>query len=123
MIEQNSKYEAIFDVHNIDDECKKIADLMVKESENIKEAMEAGIYKHAVTMYLQILKAMCEHFVEDEHYCYFDDLYSPEYILQGIFEKLQMCNLDFETAMLLKEGHDEIMQTECYQEYGYPSYI
>ena len=54
---------------------------------------------------------------------HFDDLYSPEYILQGIFEKLQMCNLDFETAMLLKEGHDEIMQTECYQEYGYPSYI
>ena len=55
MIEQNPKYEAIFDVHNIDDECKKIADLMVKESENIKEAMEAGVYKHAVIMYLQIL--------------------------------------------------------------------
>ncbi len=74
-------------------------------------------------MYLQLLKAMCIHFVEDEHYCYFDDLYSPEYIMQRVFEDLQMCILDFETAMLLKEGHDEIMQTECYQEYGYPSYI
>ena len=38
-------------------------------------------------------------------------------------EKLQMCNLDFDSAMLLKEGHDEIMQTECNQEYGYPSCI
>lgn len=74
-------------------------------------------------MYLQLLKAMCLHFVADEHYCYFDDLYSPEYVLQNLFEKLQMCNLDFDSAMQLKEGHDEIMQTECYQDYGYPSYI
>jgi len=24
---------------------------------------------------------------------------------------------------LLEEGHKEILQSECYQEYGYPSYI
>lgn len=123
MIEQNPKYEAIFDVRNIDDDCDKIASLMTDEADFIKEAMSAGLNKQAVTMYLQLLMAMCLHFVEDEHYCYFDDLYSPEYILQGIFEKLQMCDLDFDTAMLLKEGHDEIMKTACYQEYGYPSYI
>ncbi len=123
MIEQNPKYEAIFDVRNIDDDCSKIASLMSNEAELVKEAMSAGLNKQAVLMYLQLLKAMCLHFVEDEHYCYFDDLYSPEYILQDIFEKLQMQDLDFETAMLLKEGHDEIHQTACYQEYGYPSYI
>lgn len=123
MIELNPKYETIFDVCNIDDDCDKIAGLMNEESTLIKEAINAGIYKQAVIMYLQLLKTMCMHFVEDEHYCYFDDLYSPEYILQGIYEKLQMCDLDFETAVLLKEGHDEIMQTACYQEYGYPSYI
>lgn len=123
MIELNPKYEAIFDVRNIDDDCSKIADLMSNEAELIKGAMSADIYKQAVIMYLQLLKAMCIHFVKDEHYCYFDDLYSPEYILQGIFEKFQMQDLDFETAMLLKEGHDEIMQTECYNEYGYPTYI
>jgi hypothetical protein len=96
---------------------------MSNEAELIKEAMSACLNKQAVTMYLQLLKAMCVHFVEDEHYCYFDDLYSPEYILQGLFEKLQMQDLDFETAMLLKEGHDEIMLLESYIEYGYPSYI
>ena len=83
MIEQNPKYEAIFDVRNIDDDCDKIASLMNDEADFIKEAMSAGLNKQAVTMYLQLLKAMCFHFVEDEHYCYFDDLYSPEYILQG----------------------------------------
>lgn len=123
MIELNSQYEKIFDIHNLNDDCDKIAGLMRKESTLIKEAINAGVYKQAVTMYLQLLKSMCMHFVEDEHYCYFDDLYSPEYILQEIFEKLQMQELDFETAMLLKEGHDEIMQTECYKEYGYPTYL
>ena len=123
MIELNRRYEKIFDPRNIDDDCSKITDLMSSEVALIREAMDASLFKQAVTMYLQLLKAMCIHFVNDEHYCYFDDLYAPEYILQGLFEKLQMCNLDFETAMILKEGHDEIMQTECYKEYGYPSYI
>ena len=123
MIEINPKYEGLFDVRNLNDDCSKIADLMSDEAELIKEAMSAGLNRQAVTMYLQMLKAMCVHFVEDEHYCYFDDLYSPEYILQGLFETLQMQDLDFDTAMLLKEGHDEIVQTACYQEYGYPSYI
>jgi hypothetical protein len=123
MIELNPQYEKIFDPRNIDDDCDKIAGLMSSEVNVIKEAMDAGLFKQAVTMYLQLLKAMCIHFVEDEHYCYFDDLYSPEYIMQRVFEDLQMCDLDFDSAMLLKEGHDEIMQTECYQEYGYPSYI
>ena len=123
MIELNPQYEKIFNTHNIDDDCSKIADLMSNEATLIKAAMDAGLFKQAVTMYLQLLRAMCVHFVDDEHYCYFDDLYAPEHIVQGIFEKLQMQDLDFETAMLLKEGHDEIMQTECYQEYGYPSYI
>ena len=123
MIEINPQYEKIFDIRNIDDDCNKIANLMSSEAALIKEVMDAGLFKQAVNMYLQLLKAMCAHFVDDEHYCYFDDLYAPEYIVQGLFEKLQMCNLDFETAMILKEGHDEIMQTECYQEYGYPTYI
>ncbi len=123
MIDINPRYEQIFDVRNIDDECNKIAVLMSKEVEFINEALDAGMYKHAVEMYLQILNAMCVHFVEDEHYCYFDNLYEPEYILQGIFEKFQMSNMDFDSAMLLKEGHDDIMKSKCYQEYGYPSYI
>ena len=123
MIELNPKYEAIFDVRNIGQDCDKIADLMRPEVNLIREALDAGLYKQAVTMYLQLLKSMCKHFVEDEHYCYFDDMYSPEYILQGIYEDFQMHDLGFETSALLKEGHDEILRMECYENYGYPSYL
>lgn len=123
MIEINPQYESIFDVRNIDDECSKIAELMKPVRVNINEALEASLYDRAVTMYLQLLKSMTKHFVEDEHYCYFDDLYSPEYTLQSIFEDFQMHDLGTKATKLLKEGHDEIMQSKCYQEYGYPSYI
>ena len=49
----------------------------------IKDAMDADLFKQSVTMYLQLLKATCIHFVDEEYYCYFDELYSPEYIFQG----------------------------------------
>ena len=47
-------------------------------------------------MYLQLLKSMCEHFIKD---------------------------IDAESQALLEEGHKEIIQSECYEDYGYPSYI
>ena len=74
-------------------------------------------------LYLQLLKSMCKHFVEDEHYCYFDDMYSPEYTMQWIYDAIQKHDIDAESKALLTEGHKEILQTECYEDYGYPSYI
>ena len=148
MIEINPQYEAIFNPDNIDQDCDRIASLMSVEADFIKEALDAGLYKQAVTMYLQLLKAagkreeskvylvypereqartkfksMCEHFVEDEHYCYFDDMYSPEYTMQCIYKTIQKHNIDEGSRELLEEGHKEILQSECYKEYGYPSYI
>ena len=89
MIQLNPRYEAIFNPDNIDQDCDRIASLMNVEADFIKEALDAGLYKQAVTMYLQLLKSMCEHFVEDEHYCYFDDMYSPEYTMQWIYEAIR----------------------------------
>ena len=123
MIQLNPRYETIFDVRNIDQDCDRIASLMSAEANLIKEALDAGLYKHAVSMYLQLLNSMCEHFVKDEHYCYFDDMYSPEYTMQGIYEAIQEHNIDSESQRLLEEGHKEILQSECYEDYGMPSYI
>ena len=89
----------------------------------IKEILAVGMYKQAVTLYLQLLKSMTKHFVEDEHYCYFDDMYSPEYTMQWIYEAIQKHDIDAESQALLDEGNKEILQSECYEEYGYPSYI
>lgn len=123
MIQLNPRYEKIFNPDNIDQDCDRIADMMSVEGRIIKEALDAGLYKQAVTMYLQMLKSMCNHFVEDEHYCYFDDMYSPEYTMQWIYEAIQKKDLNAESRLLLEEGHKEILQSECYEDYGYPSYI
>lgn len=124
MIQLNPQYEVIFDARNIDEDCDKIADEISDVARiQIKEILAVGLYKQAVTMYLQLLKSMCEHFVEDEHYCYFDDMYSPEYTMQWICEAIQKHDIDAESLALLDEGHMEILQSECYEDYGVPSYI
>ena len=123
MIQLNPRYEAIFNPDNIDQDCDGIASLMNVEADFIKEALDAGLYKQAVTMYLQLLKSMTKHFVEDEHYCYFDDMYSPEYTMQWIFEAIQKHDIDAESQALLDKGHTKILQSECYEDYGVPSYI
>ena len=123
MIQFNPWYEAIFNPDNIDQDCDRIASLMNVEADIIKEALAAGLYKQAVTIYLQLLQSMVNHFVDDEHFCYFDDMYSPEYSLRWIYEDIMKYDIDQESRILLEEGHKEILQSECYQEYGYPSYI
>lgn len=70
-----------------------------------------------------MLKSMCKHFVEDEHFCYFDDMYSPEYTMQWIYETIQKHDIDAESQALLEEEHKEILQSECYEDYDCPSYI
>ena len=123
LIEFNPQYEAIFAPGNIDEDCDRIAHEMDVVGETIKEILKVGMYKQAVTMYLQLLKSMCEHFVEDEHYCYFDDMYSPEYTMQWIYEAIQKYDIDAESQAFLDEGHKETLQCECYEDYGIPSYI
>ena len=71
----------------------------------IKEILAVGMYKQAVTLYLQLLKSMVNHFVDDEHFCYFDDMYSPEYSLQWIYEDIMKCDIDDVSRILLEEGH------------------
>ena len=114
MIQLNPRYEAIFNPDNIDQDCDRIASLMSVEVDFIKEALDAGLYKQAVTMYLQLLKSMCDYFVEDEHYCYFDDMYSPEYTMQWICEAIQKHDIDAESQSLQTEGHKEMQKMECY---------
>jgi len=105
-------------------QCNKIADGISDIARmQIKEILAVGMYKQAVTLYLQLLQSMVNHFVEDEHFCYFDDMYSPEYSLQWIYEDIIKYDIDEESRKLLEDGHKEILQSECYEEYGCPSYI
>lgn len=113
MIQLNPQYEAIFDARNIDEDCNKIADEINDVARmQIKEILAVGMYKQTVTQYLQLLKSMVNHFVDDEHFCYFDDMYSPEYSLQWIYEDIMKCNIDQESRNLLEDGHKEITFAE-----------
>ena len=123
MIQLNPQYEKIFDPRNIDGDCDRIAHEVDAVRESIKEILKVGMYKQAVTMYLQLLKSMTKHFVEDEHWCYFDDWYSPDYSMKLIYGAIMKYDIDAEATKLLKAGHEEIQKTECYDNYGCPSFI
>ena len=106
MPQLNPRYEAIFDNRNIDEDYNRIADEINDVARmQIKEILAVGMYKKAVTLYLQLLKSMVNHFVDDEHFCYFDDMYSPEYSLQWIYEDIMKYDIDKESRKLLEEGH------------------
>ena len=123
MIAINKSYESIFDRKNLDKDCEKIAQEISFIGDQIEKTLDADKHKQAVTMYLQLLKSMTNHFVEDEHYDYFDDLYSPEYEMQHIYDSIIRCEIGEEVKSLLDAGHQEIMESECYQDYGTPSYL
>ncbi len=115
--------EAIFNPHNIDDDCDKIANEISIIGDHIKDILKIGLYNEAITIYLQLMNSLTMHFVEDEHYCYFDDVYSPEYALKSIYDNIVKYNIGEENQKLLDIGHSKIMDSECYLDYGYPSYI
>lgn len=122
MFQLNPRFEAIFNPDDIDQDCDRIAGMMSDEGEFIKEALDAGLYKQGDEN-LQLLKSMCEHFVEDAHYFYFDVMYTPEYTMQWIYEAIQKHDIDEGSRELLEEGHKEILQIECFKDYDYHSYF
>ena len=40
--------------------------------------------------------------LRSEHYCYFDDMYSPEFTMQWIYEAIQKHDIDAESLMLCR---------------------
>ena len=55
MPQLNPRYEAIFGPDNIDQDCDGIASLMNVEVDFIKEALDAGLYKHTTRITSSIL--------------------------------------------------------------------
>ena len=71
--------EAVFSPGNIDDDCDRIAGLLYPYKVQIGEMLDKGEYHEAFTLFYEILESLSYHFVKDEHYCHFDDMYSPDY--------------------------------------------
>ena len=123
VIPLNEDYETkIFARSNVGWECDLISFLMHDENERIKALANRGEYQEAALRFMQLAKSMCRHFISDEHYCYFDDLYSPEYAIGYLVDFFnELANegkLPDETKEYLKKAWQEIMETECHQSYG-----
>ena len=125
IIPLNPDYETrIFNRRNISWDCDQIWHLMLEENKRIERLAEQGDYQEAALRFMQMTKSMCRHFVEDEHYNYFDDMYSPEYAIDDLIDLFVGLDKDgklpIETKEYLGKAWLEIKDTECFQNYGLP---
>lgn len=119
-----AEIEAVFSKHNLDEDCDTIARLLSPYRKAVCESLSQGNYVEAITILLEVLESLTYHFVEDEHYDYFDDMYSPDYVCQDMMEAVIVAikNGNFTNKELprLKEGLEKLVQTEAYEDYGAP---
>lgn len=125
MITINNEIERIFSTDNLDADCGRIASLMNPYVDNMKELVYAGAYSQAIILFLQLVDATCRHFVSEEHWCYFDDCYSPSFTLDWAYGILSIAvhdkKMSKEQVCMLRQGLDELRQSDAYQQYAYPS--
>ena len=124
MTNGKNKIEAIFSERNIDEDCDTIANLLVPYQKAVRESLSQGNYVEAVTVLIEVLESLTYHFVKDEHYNYFDDMYSPDYVCQDMMEATinGIKNGNFPAAELqrLKDGLEKLKHTEAYKDYNVP---
>ena len=119
-----AEIETVFNKRNIDEDCDTIANLLSPYRKTVCESLSQGRCAEAVTILLEILESLACHFVKDEHYDYFDDVYSPDYVCQDMMEAVidAIKNGNFPDAELqrLKDGLEKLKHTEAYEDYGVP---
>lgn len=120
--------ETVFNPRNLGPDCDIIAHHMGCFYEDyIRPALEEGDYTEALSLYVRLLYGLTDHFVADEHWCYFDDHYSPDYALREIWDKfilyIRSGSITDEEIASLEESLAQIEKTEAYQSYGVPSMI
>ena len=120
-----AKIETVFNKRNIDEDCDTIANLLSPYQKKVHESISQGNYAEAVTILLEVLESLTYHFVEDEHYNYFDDMYSPDYVCQDMMEAIvsSIKSGNFPAAELqrLKDELGKLKDTEAYEDYGVPN--
>ena len=120
-----AEIETVFNKRNIDEDCDTIANLLSPYQKAVRELLSQGNYAEAVTLLLEVFESLTYHFVEDEHYNYFDDVYSPDYVCQDMMEAIvsSIKSGNFPAAELqrLKDELGKLKDTEAYEDYGVPN--
>lgn len=117
--------DTIFTTCDLDPDCNILDFQMQTIANTIKELIDADCQESAATLFLQLTAATAQHFISEEHWCYFDDLYSPDYTLQYIYEWFKDLSkekrLRDSARQILINGIEEIKEMESVCDYGYPS--
>lgn len=118
--------KTVFTRDDVDWECTTIGREVYALNREVKEYIDRGQIHEALLLFLQIVKSMCRHFVSDEHWGMFDDVYDPDYSCMNIVDtlnnayrqgKLSRADLDF-----FHEAWGEIEQMEAVWNYGMANY-
>ncbi|WP_225226453.1 hypothetical protein [Phocaeicola intestinalis] len=119
-----AEIEAVFSKRNIDEDLDTIANLLSPYRKTVCESISQGNYAEAVTVLLEVLESLTYHFVEDELYNYFDDMYSPDYVCQdmmeAIIDSIKSGNFPAAELQRLKDELEKLKHTEAYEDYGVP---
>ena len=127
--------EEIFTLRNLGPDCDIIDGLLERFGEKfILSVLEDGErypdgpgMTIAVEYYLQMLDSLTAHFIADEHWTWFDDMYSPDYAVSHIWNAfvphIRSGALAGEPLAEPEAGLKQIEQSEAYQNYCYPSRI
>ena len=119
-----AEIETVFNKRNIDEDCDTIANLLAPYRKAVRELLSQGNYAEAVTILLEVFESLTYHFVKDEHYNYFDDMYSPDYVCQDMMEaiisSIKSRNFPAKELRRLKDGLEKSKHTEAYEDYGVP---
>ena len=123
LIPLNQNYESmIFNRRNVTREFMVIDIQVGSECDRIRALADKGDFMTAATCFLQLTKSMCKHFIEDEHYNYFDDLYAPEYTIQSLVDYFNQLitqgKLPEDVKEYLHKGWTEIKSYEACTDYG-----
>ena len=80
--------DEIFIPGNINWECDHIGQMLFDYCEKfIEPALKDGMYSLAVKWYLQMLDSLTVHYIQDEHWTYYDDLYFPDQVVPHIWKQ------------------------------------
>lgn len=126
MITLNPEIEKLIKSTSLDSDCDcdSLSDAIFPICDCIGETIDVDMYDTVVPYFLQLLKSISFHFIEDEHCCYFDDMDSPDYMLQHTYEKFikayKAGQMNERTYVQLIDGMKEIAAMEAFRNYGYP---
>ena len=116
--------ERVFVKGNIDDDCDKIARLLRPYEEKVQTLMDGDNFKDAFMLFYEILESLSYHFVNDEHYCHFDDMYSPDFIcdtmMTMIINRIEEGKVSEDELKSLSDAMSKIEKMEAYTDYGCP---